>query len=129
MWEKKFSKNSTRRFRWGARAWVKMHTLNAFSRNANTINWKVFPTHDGIYKHSGEIIGVSRKFRLHFTLMLLAKILQNGATFIPKLNPGFKNHLRNLDNFRQALESLKRVNLMGNFCSKNKFVQKIHSFS
>ena len=35
----------------------------------------------------------------------LAKILQNGAKFIQKLTPGFKNHTRNLDNFRQTEES------------------------
>ena len=31
-------------------AWVKMPRFNAFSRNVNTINWKFFPTHGGIYK-------------------------------------------------------------------------------
>ena len=30
---------------------------------------------------------------------VLAKLLQNGAKFIQKLTPGFKNHMRNLDNF------------------------------
>ena len=60
---------------------------------------------------------------------VLAKILQNGAKFIQKLTPGFKNHMRNLDNFRQAVESSKRGNLMGYFCPKNIFVQKMHSFS
>ena len=38
---------------------------------------------------------------------VLAKILQNGVKFIQKLTPGFKNHIRNLDNFRQAVESPK----------------------
>ena len=38
---------------------------------------------------------------------VLAKILQNGANFIQKLTPGFKNHMRNLDNFRQAVKSPK----------------------
>ena len=38
---------------------------------------------------------------------VLAKILQNGAKFIQKLTPGFKNDIRNLDNFRQAVESPK----------------------
>ena len=38
---------------------------------------------------------------------VLAKILQNGAKFIQKLTPGLKNHMRNLDNFRQAMESPK----------------------
>ena len=47
--------------------------------------------------------------KIPFTLYtyVLAKILQNGAKFIQKLTPGFKNHMRNLDNFRQALESPK----------------------
>ena len=38
---------------------------------------------------------------------VLAKILQNGAKFILKLTPGFKNDMRNLNNFRQAVESPK----------------------
>ena len=42
-------------------------------------------------------VGVSRKFNLHFTLVL-AKILHNGAKFIKKLGPGFKNQ-RNVNNF------------------------------
>ena len=37
----------------------------------------------------------------------LAKILQNGAEFIQKLTPGFENHMRNLENSRQAVESPK----------------------
>ena len=53
----------------------------------------------------------------------LAKILQNVAKFIQKLTPGFKNHMRNLDNFRQAVESPKSWNLLGYFCPK------IHSFN
>ena len=48
--------------------------------------------------------------KIPFTLYtyVLTKVLQNGAKFIQKLTPGFKNHMRNLDNFRQALESPKR---------------------
>ena len=42
----------------------------------------------------------------HYTYVL-DKILQNGAKFIQKLTPGFKNHMSHLDNFRQAVESLK----------------------
>ena len=38
---------------------------------------------------------------------ILAKLLQNGAKFIQELTPGFKNYMRNLDNFRQAVESPK----------------------
>ena len=47
--------------------------------------------------------------KIPFTLYtyVLAKILQNGAKFIQKLTPGFKNHMRNLENFRQAVESRK----------------------
>ena len=41
---------------------------------------------------------------LHY---VLAKLLQNDAKFIQKLTPGFKNHMRNLDNFRQAAKSPK----------------------
>ena len=36
---------------------------------------------------------------------VLSKILKNGAKFIQKLSPGLKNHMRNLNNFRQAVES------------------------
>ena len=39
--------------------------------------------------------------------LFLARLLQNGATFIQKLTPGFKHHMRKLDNFRQAVESPK----------------------
>ena len=46
---------------------------------------------------------------------VLAKILQNGPKFIQKLTPGFKNHLRNLSNFRREVESPKSCNSMG-FC-------------
>ena len=38
---------------------------------------------------------------------LYTYVLQNGAKFIQKLTPGFKNHMRNLGNFRQALQSPK----------------------
>ena len=48
----------------------------------------------------------------HYTYVL-DKILQSGAKFIQKLTPGFKNHMRNLSNFRQAVESPKSWNLMG----------------
>ena len=47
--------------------------------------------------------------KIPFTLYtyFLAKILQNGARFIQKLSPGFKNHMKNLNNFRQAVKSPK----------------------
>ena len=53
---------------------------------------------------------------------VVATILQNGAKFIQKQSPGFKNH-RNLDNFRQAVERPKNWNSMGYFCPKNTFFQ------
>ena len=37
----------------------------------------------------------------------LAEILKNGAKFIQKLDPGFKNHMRDLGNCRKAVESSK----------------------
>ena len=52
--------------------------------------------------------------------------MQNGAKFIQKLTTGFKNHMKNLDNFRQAKESPKNWNLMGYFCPKNIFLQLKH---
>ena len=49
-----------RSFEWGG-AWVKIPRINAFSRNVNSTNLKIFPTHGGIFKferkfnkHSGE---------------------------------------------------------------------------
>ena len=45
----------------------------------------------------------------------------NGAKFTQKLAPGFKNPMRNLDNFRQAVESSKVETLWVTF------VRKIHS--
>ena len=41
-----------------------------------------------------------------------------------KLTPGFKNHIKNLDNYRQAVESPKIWNLIAYFCLKNTLVQK-----
>ena len=58
--------------------------------------------------------------KIPFTLYtyVLTKILQNGAKVIQKLTFGFKNHMRNSDNFRQAVESPKSWNLMNYFCLK-----------
>ena len=60
--------------------------------------------------------------KIPFTLYdyVLAKMLQSGAKFIQKLTPGFKNHMRNLNNFRQAVESPKSWNLIGFCFQKNK---------
>ena len=38
---------------------------------------------------------------------VLAKILQNDGKFVQKLTPCFKNDMRNLDHFKQAVESPK----------------------
>ena len=43
-----------------------------------------------------------------------------------RLCPGLKNHMRILDNFKQAVESPKSWNLMGCFCPKNTFLQLKH---
>ena len=55
--------------------------------------------------------------KIPFTLYtyVLARTLQNGAKF-RHTKAGFKNY-RNLNNFRQAVESPKSYNLMG-FCPK-----------
>ena len=55
--------------------------------------------------------------KIPFTLytFVLFKMLLNGAKFIQTLTPGFKNHMRNLGNFRQAVESPKSLNSMGYF--------------
>ena len=37
---------------------------------------------------------------------------------IQNLTPGFKTHMRNLENIRQALEIPEILNLMGRFCPK-----------
>ena len=44
--------------------------------------------------------------KIPFTLYnyVLIKILQNGGKFLKKLTPDFKNHMRNLENVRQALD-------------------------
>ena len=46
--------------------------------------------------------------------------------FIRKLTSCLKNHRRNLDNFRQAVESPKIWNSMGYICPKNTFLQLKH---
>ena len=73
-------------------------------------------------------IRVSRKFYLHLCFKLRYYI-QNGAKFLQKLTPGFKNRMRNLDNNRQAVQSPKSWNLMGYFCTKNAFLQLEHYLS
>ena len=60
---------------------------------------------------------------LHFKLRYY---IQNDAKFLQKLTPGCKNHMRNWDNFRQAVESPKSWNLMGYFCPKNTFLELGH---
>ena len=48
-----------------------------------------------------------KKIQFALYTYVLAEILQNGAKFMEKLTPGLKNHMRNLNNFRQAVESAK----------------------
>ena len=59
--------------------------------------------------------------KIPFTLYtyVLGKILQNGAKFIQKLTTGFKNHMKNLDNFSKAMQNPKSQKLMGFFFPKN----------
>ena len=47
---------------------------------------------------------------IHTLLFRLAMILHNGAKFIQKLAPAFKNHMTNLDNFRRAVKNPKNWN-------------------
>ena len=70
-------------------------------------------------------IGVSFDFLINFLRWalfsynyVLATLLKNNAKFIQKLNPGFKNHMSNLDNFRQAVESPKSWKFYGLIFSK-----------
>ena len=44
-----------------------------------------------------------------------------------KLTPGLKNHMRNLANFRQAVESSKSWSWMGYFCPK-KYIPSAKTF-
>ena len=71
----------------------------------------------GFSVHFGLGFQENSMYTLHY---VLAKILQNGAKF-KYSKTGFKNY-RNLNNFRQAVESPKSWNLMG-FCPKNTFLQ------
>ena len=59
---------------------------------------------------------------------ILAKLLQHDTKFIQKTKPtpGFKNHLSNLNYFRQAVESPKSWNSMGYIFGKNTFLQLTH---
>ena len=57
---------------------------------------------------------------------VLAKIFQNAMKFIQEANSWFKKSHEDLDNYRQAVESLKIWNLMGYFCPKNTFLQLKH---
>ena len=43
-----------------------------------------------------------------------------------KPTPGLKNHIGNLDHYRQAVESPKSWNVMGYFSPKNAFPQLKH---
>ena len=53
-------------------------------------------------------------------------VITNMAKFIQKVTPGFKNQMRNWDNFRIAVESPKSWNSMGYNCLKTTFLQLKH---
>ena len=69
--------------------------------------------------------------KIPFTLYtcVFAKVLQNGAKFIQKLTPGFKNH-RNLNKFKQEwkVQNRKSWNLM-DLCAKSTFLQIKHVYT
>ena len=57
---------------------------------------------------------------------VLAKILQNGAMFIQKLTPGFKNQMKNLETSSAKFKTLKFDGLLLSkkcICPKNTFLQ------
>ena len=64
-------------------------------------------------------------FHLHFAFMFWLRYYKMVPSLYQKPTPDLKNHMRNLDNYRQAVESPKSWNLMGYFCPK----KKKHSFS
>ena len=73
-------------------------------------HWLILVKHWLIFFFEGSLYTLYCGFKkISFTLYtyVLPKILQNGAKFIQKLTPAFKNHMRNLDNVRQAVESQK----------------------
>ena len=68
--------------------------------------------------------------KIPFTLYIyvLAKILLNSAKFMQKLTPGFKNHMKNLDNSRKAVESPKCWSLIGYF-SQKKYIRSANTYT
>ena len=92
----------------------------------NPVGWDIFEKEETLEKGCIKIenwgfsvLFVFRFQKIRFKLYtyVLVKILQNGAKFIQKLTPGFKNHMRSL-----AVEIPKSWNLMGYFCPKNTFL-------
>ena len=55
---------------------------------------------------------------------VLAKLLQNGAKFMQKMTPGFKNHLGSLD--QRSCEKSEKLKFDGLLFSKKTFVQLKH---
>ena len=55
-----------------------------------------------------------------------AKLLQNGAKFKENWLQISKNHMRNFDKFRQAVESPKSWNSMGYICLKTTYLHLKH---
>ena len=58
---------------------------------------------------------------------VFTKVLKNGAKITLKLNLDFKNHMRNLNTFRQTVKSPKGLNLMG-FRPENRFFKLNHLY-
>ena len=55
-----------------------------------------------------------------------SKVITKWSKIYTKQTPDFKNHMRNLDNFRQAVESAKSWNSMGYICLKTTFLHLKH---
>ena len=67
-------------------------------------------------------------FHLHFAFMFWLRYYKMVPSLYQKPTPGLKNHMRNLDNYRQAVESPKSWNLMGYFCPKKKNIPSAQTY-
>ena len=82
---------------------------------------KVFPTPPSLFNPLfNSLDGI---FLAEFCTYILAKLLQNWEKVIQKLTPGLKNHMSNLDDFRQLVEVQKFE------IQWTTFVKKIRFFS
>ena len=102
----------------------KRYTLRLLSmclgRTTPHIGGKAFPSFDSLFDSH-------RWARFSLALHLCSSyVITKWCKIYTKTDSGFKNHMRNLDNFRQTVESPKSWNLMGYFCPKNTFLQLKH---